>query len=81
MPTQLAHTLVVKPSSKVLMWQVSRKSGPNPPNVESRCILANYIKPRGTWIWGGIHFLGKEREREREREGERDEPIVTSSSD
>ena len=38
------------------MGQVSGKSDPNPPHVEFRCILVDYIKPRSTWINGGFSF-------------------------
>ena len=41
------------------MGQVSGKFDPNPPNVESKYILTNYIKPRSTWIKRRI-FLKKE---------------------
>ena len=44
------------------MGQVSGKFDPNPPNVESKYILTNYIKPRSTWIKGRI-FLKKKGER------------------
>ena len=69
-----AHTLALKPSSKVLMVQVLGKSDPNPPNVKFRCILAKLYKAKkhldqGEFFW------------EREIEKKRDYPIVTSSSD
>ena len=35
--------------SEALMGQVSRKWNPNPSNVKSRCIPANYIKPGNVW--------------------------------
>ena len=52
------------------MEQVSRKSDLNPPNVESRCILANYIKSRSTWTKARDSFC----------ERERNELLVASSS-
>ena len=58
---RIAHTLVSKPSNKALMGQVSRKSDPSPLSAKFRCILANYIKPRSTWI--RETFLGKKKEK------------------
>ena len=43
------------------MGQVSRKSNPSPPSVKFKCILADYIKPRSTWIKGV--FFGKKKKK------------------
>ena len=41
-----AHILVSKPSSKILMWQLSGEFNRSPPNVWSRCILAKLYKAK-----------------------------------
>ena len=56
------------------MGQVSKKLDLNPPNVRSRCILANIYKAKKQLDQGGREFGGEKQKRKRNHS------VISSSS-